>query len=69
VEEMRRRGVAVLVTTTPEMNGRSFGTNVLQAIFVAILEKAPEAIRPEEYLELLRELNIRPRVLRLGEGA
>jgi len=68
VEEMRRRGIAVLVTTTPEMNGRSFGTNVLQAIFVAILEKAPEAIRPEEYLELLHELNIRPRVLRLGEG-
>lgn len=68
VEEMRRRGVQVLVTTTPEMNGRSFGTNVLQAIFVAILGKDPRAIRPEEYLELMHQLNIRPRVLRLREA-
>ncbi len=67
LEEMRRRGVAVLVTTTPEIEGRSFGTNVLQAIFVALLEKRPEEIRPEEYLELMSRLNIRPRVVRLRE--
>lgn len=68
VEAMRRRGVQVLVTTTPEMNGRSFGTNVLQAIFVAILGKDPRTIRPEEYLELMHQLDIRPRVLRLREA-
>lgn len=64
---MRQRGVEVLVTTTPEMNERSFGTNVLQAIFVAILGKRPELIEPNEYLELMRKLDIRPRVLRLQE--
>jgi len=65
VLEMKERGVRILVTTTPEMNGRSFGTNVLQAIFVAILEKKPEDIKPEEYLELMKKLNIQPRVVRL----
>ncbi|MDI3543214.1 MAG: hypothetical protein PWP57_818 [Candidatus Atribacteria bacterium] len=65
VSEMKERGVKILVTTTPEMNGRSFGTNVLQAIFVAILEKKPEDIKPEEYLELMKKLNIQPRVVRL----
>ena len=43
----------------------SFGTNVLQAIFVAVLEKKPEDIKPEEYLELMKELNIKPRVIKL----
>ncbi len=65
IADMKERGVKILVTTTPEMNNRSFGTNVLQAVFVAILEKKPEDIKPEEYLELMRELNIKPRVVRL----
>ncbi len=65
IAEMKERGVKILVTTTPEMNNRSFGTNVLQAVFVAILEKKPQDIKPEEYLELMRELNIKPRVVRL----
>lgn len=67
LEDLRNRGVAVLVTTTPEMQGRSFGTNVLQAMFVALLEKHPKDIHPEEYLALLRELNIKPRVVRFEE--
>jgi hypothetical protein len=64
---LKARGVALLVTTTPEMGGRSFGTNVLQAMFVALLEKRPEDIAPGEYLALLRELKIRPRIVTLGE--
>ena len=67
IEDLKARGVALLVTTTPEMGGRSFGTNVLQAMFVALLEKRPEDIAPEEYLALLRELKIRPRIVALGE--
>lgn len=67
LEDLRNRGIAILVTTTPEMQGRSFGTNVLQAMFVALLEKHPKDIRPEEYLALLRELNIKPRIVRFEE--
>ncbi|MBV8284854.1 MAG: quinate 5-dehydrogenase, partial [Candidatus Eremiobacteraeota bacterium] len=31
VEELAQRGVATLITTTPDIAGRSFGTNVLEA--------------------------------------
>ena len=65
IETLRKFGVKTLVTTTPEMNGRSFGTNVLQAIFVSILEKRPENILPEEYLQLMDTLGIKPRVVYL----
>jgi len=65
IEVLRKFGVKILVTTTPEMNGRSFGANVLQAIFVSILEKRPENILPEEYLHLMDILGIQPRVIYL----
>ncbi|MEI6157358.1 MAG: quinate 5-dehydrogenase, partial [Atribacterota bacterium] len=64
IEELRKAGVQMLVTTTPEMNGRSFGTNVLQAIFVAILGKKPEDIAPGDYVEMMKKMGIRPRVVR-----
>jgi hypothetical protein len=65
IEVLRKSGVKMLITTTPEMNGRSFGANVLQAIFVSILEKHPDNILPEEYLQLMNTLNIQPRLLYL----
>lgn len=65
VEFLKQRGIDTLVTTTPEMKGRSFGTNVLEAMMVALLQKRPEDIKPEEYLELLRKLNLTIRVEKL----
>src|SRR6185295_16839287 len=32
VDELTRRGLHLLVTTTPRMDGRSFGTNVMEAV-------------------------------------
>lgn len=62
VEELRRRGVALLVTVTPEIGGRSLGTNVFQALVVAFAGKPPEAIAPGEYVEWMQRLGFRPRV-------
>lgn len=62
VELLRERGVAVLVTTTPEMQGRSFGTNVMEGILVSLLGKKPAEITPEEYGGLLDKLGFKPRV-------
>jgi hypothetical protein len=39
VEDLRARGVATLVTTTPDFMGRSFGTNVDEAALIALLGK------------------------------
>ena len=65
VDELRVRGVTRLITTTPDFGGRSFGTNVVEAAFVALLGKSWEAVTPDDYARLLRELDLRPRVLEL----
>ena len=62
VEELRQRGVAALCTTTPNLGGRSFGTNVLEAALVAISGRRPEELTPEDFRRLLREADLRPRV-------
>lgn len=62
VELLRSRGVAMLVTTTPELEGRSFGTNVMEALLVALSESR-ESLQPEQYEALLDKLQFRPRVV------
>jgi len=64
---LRERGVATLVTTTPELEGRSFGANVMEGVLVALAGKRPEQMQPDDYLDLLRRLGWQPRVLRLAD--
>jgi hypothetical protein len=66
VEELAERGVKRLITTTPDIGGRSFGTNVLEAALVALLGKAWSEVVPADYERLLRELQLKPRVIELG---
>lgn len=65
VNFLKEKGAGCLVTTTPEFAGRSFGTNVIEGVLVAILQKRWEEIAPEEYLDLLRRLDFRPRIVHL----
>lgn len=65
VDDLRRRGVAMLITTTPDFAGRSFGTNVVEAALVALLGKRWEEIGAGEYEHLLHELHLKPRVINL----
>ncbi|MCL6611121.1 MAG: quinate 5-dehydrogenase [Peptococcaceae bacterium] len=66
VEFLREKGVGWLVTTTPEYDGRSFGTNVIEAVMVVLLGKSWEDITPEDYLEMMDRLEMKPRVQELG---
>lgn len=66
VEDLAVRGVKMLITTTPEIAGRSFGTNVLEAALLALLGKAWSDVVPADYEGLLRELGLKPRVVRLA---
>jgi len=65
VDELRARGVARLITTTPDFGGRSFGTNVIEASLVALLGKRWEDVSAADYERALRELNLKPRVIDL----
>lgn len=62
VEKLKERGVKILVTTTPEIEGRSFGTNVMEGILVSILGKRAEEISPEEAKKALEGFNFQPRI-------
>jgi hypothetical protein len=62
VEALRERGVGYLVTTTPELNGRSFGTNVMEGVLVAVIGKRPEEITPQEYEEAIDAIGFKPRL-------
>jgi len=58
-------GVRYLVTTTPVLDGRSFGTNMMEAALVAISGKGRSLARAE-YDELLGRLNFEPQLQELN---
>jgi hypothetical protein len=60
VELLKERGLARLITTTPEFGGRSFGTNVMEGVFAALGARSPQ-----EYAPLLDKLKWQPRILEL----
>jgi hypothetical protein len=62
VDELRSRHLARLVTTTPNLGGRSFGTNVMEAALLAILGKRWEDVSDADYRALLARLDFRPYV-------
>jgi hypothetical protein len=62
VDLCRDRGVELLVTSTPRLNGRSFGTNVIEATMVA-LDNATGELSPARYRELLDSVGFKPDVL------
>lgn len=64
--EFKRRGVSTLITTTPDMEGRSFGTNVLEALLVTLLGKHPDDITDDEINGILDRLGFMPRILVLN---
>ncbi|NLC77573.1 MAG: quinate 5-dehydrogenase [Clostridia bacterium] len=66
VEMLRNRGIKLLITTTPELNGRSFGTNVMEGLLIAVSGKAPKEIGPRDYEELLDRIDLKPRIQYLG---
>jgi hypothetical protein len=65
VELFRSMGVKYLVTTSPVMDGRSFGANMLEAALVAVSGKG-RVLKNEELKELLDELSIESQIQELN---
>jgi hypothetical protein len=59
---LKGRGISQLITTTPELNGRSFGTNVMEAVLVALVDGKQELLT-QEYQNLLDKVGFVPRIL------
>lgn len=66
IEALRARGVARVITSTREFDGRTFATNVVEGLIVALAGKRPEQMLPEDYLDWLRRLKWQPTVRELA---
>ncbi len=64
VKFLRERKLKTLITTTPEMEGRSFGTNVMEAMLVCMAGGKQE-LSEAQYHSLLEELDLKPRIMEL----
>ncbi len=61
VEDLRGRGAELLVTSTPRLEGRTFGTNAMEAAMIAVAG-AKEELPPEVYLRMADEMGFSPDV-------
>jgi hypothetical protein len=65
VEVFRKAGVKYLVTTTPVLDGRSFGTNMMEAALVAVSGKG-RPLTWTELNEMLDKLGFEPQLQELN---
>lgn len=65
IETFRKAGVKYLVTTTPVLEGRSFGTNMMEAALVAVSGKGRPLTWPE-LTEMIDTLGLEPQLQELN---
>ncbi len=63
VRIMKDKGISMLITTTPELDGRSFGTNVLEGVMISLINKNPDYITEEDYYSILNKIDLKPRII------
>ncbi|MBN1581615.1 MAG: quinate 5-dehydrogenase [Anaerolineae bacterium] len=65
IDLLRKRGIKRVITTTPRYDGRSFGTNLTEAMLTAYASKG-RPLSDDELNVLIDELNLRPTVQTLN---
>jgi hypothetical protein len=65
IEMFTKAGVKYLVTATPVLEGRSFGTNMMEAALIAVSGKG-RTLTHEELRELLDQLGFEPQLQELN---
>lgn len=64
---LRAAGISRLITTTPAFGEGSFGTNVIEAVLVAVSGRQPHELSGPDYLDLLDRLGLSPRTMHLQD--
>jgi hypothetical protein len=62
VEELQKRNLHILATTTPRLGGRSFGTNVIEAACRCLIDKPDDQITDEDFIDLIERIPLKPQV-------
>jgi hypothetical protein len=59
---LKERGIKTIITTTPRYDGRSFGTNMMEAALTAYAGKG-RRLSDDELNDLINELDLRPAII------
>ena len=62
VEELKQRNLHILVTVTPRLEGRSFGTNVMEATLLALMDKPQSAVTEADFRDLIERIPLLPNI-------
>lgn len=62
VEELQKRNLHILVTVTPRLEGRSFGTNVMEATLLAMMEKPQSEVTDDDFIDLIEQIPLVPNI-------
>jgi hypothetical protein len=62
VEELHKRNLHILVTTTPRLGSRSFGTNVIEAACRCLIDKPDDQITEQDFGALIERVPLKPQV-------
>ncbi len=62
VEALQKRNLQILVTNTPRLQGRPFGTNVIEAMCRCLVDKPDDQITWEDLREIIDRIPLRPQV-------
>ena len=62
VEELQKRNLHILVTATPRLEGRSFGTNVMEATLLALINKPQSEVVEADFRELIERIPLEPNI-------
>ena len=62
VEELKKRNLHILVTVTPRLEGRSFGTNVMEATLLTLMDKPQSEVTDADFLDLIERIPLLPNI-------
>ena len=62
VEELQKRNLDILVTVTPRLEGRSFGTNVMEATLLALMDKPQSEVTEADFRDLIERIPLEPNI-------
>jgi len=63
LEALAERGVRLVIDCSIQPFRQTVGLNVVEAMIIAALEKKPEDILHDDYLEIFTDLKLKPRIL------
>ena len=63
LKTLKEKGVRVVIDCSIQLFEQTVGLNVVEAMIIAAVDKAPDDILHDDYLEIFTDLDLKPRIL------